>query len=171
MTAALISKLVSDISGYSLVPRFFLESTRSSTTTTGGGGAGKRWDGERERERGEKQDWEEEKEGRGARTGGGEGYVSLGKLAEMSNSRALASNQRPNKTTLSRGASVPLHPCLRCLCPFSFVGILRHLHPFYFSSSLPSPPLSIFLSSSQRLRSSRRTRSRLPRRRPFAVSG
>lgn len=51
--------------------------------------------------------------------GGGEGYVSLGKLAEMSNSRALASNQRPNKTTLSRGASsvppLPLSPLLTSL--------------------------------------------------------
>lgn len=44
----------------------------------------------------------------------------------MSNSRAFASNQRPNKATPSRGA-VLCHPCLRRFTSrFLRFGILRH---------------------------------------------
>lgn len=93
----------------------------------------------------------------------GEAYVSLGKLAEMSNSGVFASNPRSNKTTPSRGACTlaslpPPFPCLRCLHPFSFVRILHRLYPPIFptcSCSVPvlfsshrTPSLSLFLVSS-----------------------
>lgn len=56
----------------------------------------------------------------------------------MSNSRALASNQRPNKTTPSRVGPVLLHPCLRC---FTFLFLRRN------SSSPPPAPLLFALST------------------------
>lgn len=61
-----------------------------------------------------------------------EGYVSLGKLAEMSNSRTLASNQRPNKTTPSRRA---------CASPLSSLLYIPLASKFFvtFSSLAFSP--------------------------------
>jgi len=85
---------------------FFFVNMRERSCISQGGGRGEGEGGGRE--------------GRGRRP-----YVSLGKLAKMSNSRALASNQRPNKTTSSREAcsSTLVFAALR---PVSFAEILRH---------------------------------------------
>lgn len=108
--------------------------------------------------------WKERKREKG----GGVGYVSLGKLAEMSNSRAFASNQRPNKTTPSRGACAP-PPLSSPLCvplpSLEFFVTLRLLTPLPRAPQTSSfPQISLAFSTLTTIRRQRLRRLTSPRR-------